>query len=292
MTETDSRSPEERRREVLRQASVALAGRVITLWDVSEETTVVPVLTSVPNPPYHATILDLDETLRRWGIPVLPGSRWVGCRLEETGRWCVAPLRAEPPAPPPSGVERRSRERITLELAGLCLGLLDQGIQQAEGLLRSVQERIQGTVERFKRFDAVEVVRSCIALERSVVRLRGVGLKLVTSLDAAYLYGDPNALYQILTNLIRTAVETSPPDRGDVDVLLEQAAEELHLKVRDQGPEMVAEQLERGASSVARDAVESVFGGTVRAELAPGKGRVITVTLPLPPQRARRGDRD
>jgi hypothetical protein len=34
-------------------------------------------------------------------------------------------VRREPPAPPPDGVERRSRERLTLELAGLCLGLAD-----------------------------------------------------------------------------------------------------------------------------------------------------------------------
>src|SRR5207247_3450316 len=42
------------------------------------------------------------------------------------GNWVVAPVRTRPPAPPPEGRERRSRERLTLELAGLCLGLLDR----------------------------------------------------------------------------------------------------------------------------------------------------------------------
>src|SRR5207245_8827675 len=40
----------------------------------------------------------------------------------------VAPRRQQPPAPPPNGVERRSRERMTLELAGLCVGLLDHPV--------------------------------------------------------------------------------------------------------------------------------------------------------------------
>jgi signal transduction histidine kinase len=126
MTEAESGGSSamtDRRREVLRQAGVALRGPVVTLWEVSKGAEVIPLLTSVSDPPYQAAILDLDATLRRWGAPIIHGSRWVGCRLD--GRWSVAPVRSEPPAPPPDGVERRSRERMTLELAGLCLGLMD-----------------------------------------------------------------------------------------------------------------------------------------------------------------------
>jgi hypothetical protein len=86
---SDTASPEERQREVLRQASVALRGRVVTLWEASSRAEVVPVLTSMSQPPYHDTVLDLDQTLQRWGAPVSPGSRWVGCRLDDagTGAW-------------------------------------------------------------------------------------------------------------------------------------------------------------------------------------------------------------
>src|SRR5258706_3168414 len=115
-----------RRREILRQASVALQGRVVAVWEVSPRAQVVPILASVPEPPPEATSLDLTSTLERWSAPIIQGSRWVGCRLDDAGHWCVAPVRNQPPAPPPDGVERRSRERITLELAGLCLGLVDQ----------------------------------------------------------------------------------------------------------------------------------------------------------------------
>src|SRR5207245_5318600 len=67
----------------------------------------------------------VDATLRHWGIHIVQGSRFVGVRAGE-GNWVVAPVRTRPPAPPPEGRERRSRERLTLELAGLCLGLLDR----------------------------------------------------------------------------------------------------------------------------------------------------------------------
>src|SRR2546423_10650984 len=83
-------------------------------------------MTSAASSQSPDTRLDLDSTLHRWGAPIIQGSRWVGCRLDDTGPWCVAPVRRQPAAPPPDGVERRSRERITLELAGLCMGLVDQ----------------------------------------------------------------------------------------------------------------------------------------------------------------------
>src|SRR2546426_7003079 len=116
----------EHRREVLREASVALQGRVVTLWEVSSRAEVIPVMTSAGSLRSPDTCLDLDTTLHHWGAPIIQGSRWVGCRLGEAGPWCIAPVRKRPAAPPPDGVERRSRERITLELAGLFLGLEGQ----------------------------------------------------------------------------------------------------------------------------------------------------------------------
>jgi len=111
-----------RSREVLRQTSEALEHRVVTLWEIAAGAEAHPLVTSVASPPYHETALDLGRTLRHWGLPLVTGSRWVGCRLNDDGRWCLAPVRRQPAAPPPDGIERRSRERLTLELAGLCLG--------------------------------------------------------------------------------------------------------------------------------------------------------------------------
>src|SRR5204862_7192129 len=192
----------------------------------------------------------------RWGAPIIQGSRWVGCRLDDAGAWCVAPVRKQPAAPPPDGVERRSRERVTLELAGLCLGLVDQppvvrrprlpepdalaalarqpsviahevanpltaalaslelsldlvrtaqslepafraelleeltgvgeGMEQAIQFLRSMQDRARGGLARSERFDAAQVVRSCVALERPLARKRGIALQGVIAVSGVF----------------------------------------------------------------------------------------------------------
>lgn len=364
----------EHEREVLRQASVALENRVVTLWEISPATDVAPLVSSVTNPPHDATKLDLDATLRRWGAPIIQGSRWVGCRLDDGGRWCVAPVRARPAAPPPSGIERRSRERLILELAGLCLGAIDiaagasqrrlppaemlwelarqpsviahevgnplavalgnldlgidavraavaldadfraailqdlanvaDGIEQAADYLRSIQVRPFGGVGRLARFDVAAVVRSCVTLERPLARKRGVALKWQTSVESVYLYGESNGLYQVITNLIRNAVdalrgrESAPP----VLVTLHQAGDTLTLTVRDRGVGIPAEHRDRifdkgfttkppGSGSgiglaVVKEITHNMFGGTVKVESELGEGSTFTLALPIPPQRS------
>ncbi|HYK82169.1 MAG TPA: HAMP domain-containing sensor histidine kinase [Gemmatimonadales bacterium] len=364
---------QERRREVLREASVVLQGRPVILWEVSSAAAVVAVLSSTTSPGADDTALDVDRTLRRWSAPIIQGSRWVGCRRDD-GLWVVAPVRSQPPAPPPGGVERRSRERITLELAGLCLGLLDRGsgptrarlpepdalaelarqpsviahevanpltaalaglaltlerlhatpaldaglraalledlsgvgesMEQAIDFLRSIQDRARGGLARSERFDAAQVVRSCVTLERPLARKHGVPLQGVVAVSAVFLQGDPNALYQILTNLIRNAVTASQQRKAPVVVTLRQAADTLELAVADEGVGIAGEHLARifeagfttqafGSGSgtgltVVRQLTQEMFGGRVEVDSTAGRGSTFTVCLPIPPQRAPR----
>ena len=376
-THTALAALELRRHEVLRQASVALGGRTVALWEVSPSAQVVPVLVSATAARPADTRLDLDSTLHRWSAPIIQGSRWVGCRLDNgdgAGPWCVAPVRQQPPAPPPNGVERRSRERMTLELAGLCLGLLDHpvptnrprraepdallelarqpaviahevanpltaalaaldltrelvrdadtidsafratlldelagvgdGMDQAIQFLRSIQDRARGTLARDERFDAGQVVRSCVALERPLARQRGVALQGLVTVSNVFLQGDPNALYQVVTNLIRNAVGASLETRQPVVVTLEQAGELLRLAVEDRGVGIPAEHLERifepgfttrefGSGSgtgltVVSQITRDMFGGGVEVRSTVGRGATFTVNLPIPPQRTPR----
>jgi signal transduction histidine kinase len=368
---------QEHRREVLREASVALQGRVVTLWEVSSRAEVIPIMTSAETSRSQDSRLDLDSTLHRWGSPIIQGSRWVGCRLDDTGPWCVAPVRKQPAAPPPDGVERRSRERITLELAGLCLGLVDQppavsrprlpepdalaelvrqpsviahevanpltaalasldlsldlirtteslapafraellqelagvgeGMDQAIQFLRSIQDRARGGLARSERFDAAQVVRSCVALERPLASKRSVALQGVINVSDVFLRGDPNALYQVLTNLIRNAVSASlQSQQGNSPVLvtLGQVGEALRLAVQDHGVGIAGEHLERifepgfttkafGSGSgtgltVVRQITQDMFGGAVKVDSAVGRGSTFEITLPIPVQRTPR----
>jgi len=114
----------ERRQAILRQASAALQGRLVTLWRMASGL-VVAELASQPHLPRDVTEFDVAAALRMWGRAVAERSLWVVCRLDPS-RWYVVPVRSDVPAPSPTGIERRSPERLILELAGLLLGALER----------------------------------------------------------------------------------------------------------------------------------------------------------------------
>ena len=360
----------EGRREILRQASVALGGHAVTVWQVSARAELEPQGSSEPAPAHHSTKLDVDATLRRWSIPIVEGSRWVGCRAGEL--WVVAPIRSRPPAPPPDGRERRSRERLTLELAGLCLGLLDRresiagppaarpdpfqdiatlpgiiahelsnpltaaraGLQLAmESLgrwtevaagrrlelldelgqivddidrsisfLRAVKDRARGALARSERFDAVRVIRSCCTLESRVLKEKKIPLEFDSTLERVYLKGDPNALYDLLVNLIRNAADASAGHPAPIRVGLAQVGSSLRLTVQDEGlgirPQDVERIFEPGYTTkefgegsgmglvVVQSVAKNMFAGSVAVRSTVGSGTTMEVTLPIPPQRS------
>ena len=273
-------------------------------------------------------------------VPV--GSRWVTAPGPTPEAWVVAPVRSRPPAPPPGGRERRSKERLALELAGLALGsigaptigagettvpssgmllhqaanpltaaraglqlamesigrwvdlaadrrlmLLDdlgevlEDIDRTTELLRAVREhgttRGAAPAGRPERFDAVRVIRSCLTLERRLLRDRGIDLDFTTALEAKYLKGDPNALFDLLVNLVRNAAEAGGEAPSPVLVQLDLKGRELELTVRGRGSAANLEKL--------RGVAETTFGGTVTVESALATGTKFTIALPLPPQR-------
>ena len=318
--------------EVLRQAS-AVIGQPVTLWEVTGEHEAVPRATSDQS---RTPRLDLEATLRRWNIPVPIGSRWVAAPGATSDAWVIAPVRSRPPAPPPQGRERRSKERLALELAGLALGLIDApashqtaalppGILAHEasnpltaaraGLelamesvgrwvdlaadrrlallddLGQVLEDLDRTSEflrvmrdraraggRAERFDAVRVVRSCLTLERRLLRDRGIDLDFTTAVEATYLKGDPNALFDLLVHLVRNAADPTAQTPTRVRVQLDQRGSDLELVVRGSGT----------AASIAKlRGVAEGFSGTVKVDSGEGHGAgtTFTIVLPVPPQR-------
>jgi len=358
--------------EVLRQAS-AVVGRPVILWEVTGAHEAVPRATSDPDAGTLLPSFDLDATLRRWKIAIPVGSRWVAAPGATPDAWVVAPVRSHPPAPPPGGRERRSRERLALELAGLALGLIDrpptatefaagpprgdplqelaglpamiaheasnpltaaraglqlamesigrwvdlaadrrlallddlgqviEDIDRATEFLRAVQDRARGAMARSERFDAVRVVRSCLTLERRLLRDRGIDLEFTTTLDVMYLRGDPNALFDVLVNLVRNAADATAQAPAPVEVRLGQKGRDLEIVVRDRGtgipephlahifePGFTSKEFGKGTGmglAKVRSVAEGMFAGTVRVESQPGKGTTFTISLPLPPQR-------
>jgi two-component system, cell cycle sensor histidine kinase and response regulator CckA len=114
--------------EILRQASIVLRGRPVTLWEVADADRFEARLSAAAAaPPPAAT---MAERLGRWHVPTPRGSRWISC-VADKDEWIIAPVRDHPPQPPPDGVERRRPERFVLELAGTCLGMRDRADDEA-----------------------------------------------------------------------------------------------------------------------------------------------------------------
>ncbi|MGH7606932.1 MAG: sensor histidine kinase [Gemmatimonadales bacterium] len=330
--------------EVLRQASAVL-GRPVTLWEVTDARGAVARATSGPPPAPPSDTFDLHALLRGWNVRAAVGSRWIAAPP------VVAPVRSRLPAPPPGGRERRSRERLALELAGLVLGLTERAagaeplppptglpamiaheasnplaaargglqlamesigrwmdlaadrrlallddlgqviedIDRATEFLRAMQDRARSAATRAERFDAVRLVRSCLTLERRLLRDRGIELDLTGTPQPCYLRGDPSALFDLLVNLVRSAADAKGRGTASLEVRLARKGRELELTVRDRGagtaqpPAGAPESLAR-----VRSVAEGMFGGTVRFASQPGEGTTFSIFLPLPPQREAR----
>jgi hypothetical protein len=324
--------------EVLRQAS-AVVGRPVTLWEVIGAHEAVPRASSESDLGTSPPKLDLGAVLRTWNVPIPVGSRWVTSPGSQPDSWVVAPVRKRPSAPPPGGRERRSKERLALELTGLAVGLIGtpsadanpvpssmlahqasnpltaaraglqlamesigrwvdlaadrrlallddlgqvlEDIDRTTELLRAVRERGTtrgaGASTRPERFDAVRVIRSCLTLERRLLRDRGIDLDFATALETTYLKGDPNALFDLLVTLVRSAADAGAEAPAPVTVQLELKGQELELIIYGRG---AATNLAK-----ARTVAEGTFGGTIAVESALATGTKLTITLPLPPQR-------
>src|SRR5207248_200599 len=95
---------------------------------------------------------EVEATLRELGeVPWagLTPRLWLAGRLRPQ-QWCVTPVCSALPQPPPAGVERRSPERLTLELGGVCIGLIEapgreataSGAAGPQALLASIAEQV------------------------------------------------------------------------------------------------------------------------------------------------------
>ena len=133
-----------------------------------------------------------------------------------------------------------------------------------------------------------------------MARKADVQLILDTPAKASQAHADAIQISQVLTNLVRNAIEaasTAPPERRDVRVEITAHGDEcLDIAVIDHGPGLAAEELNRVFEpfyttkvqgmgmglSICRTIVES-HGGELVAESQPGSGSTFVLRLPAVP---------
>ncbi len=117
--------------EVLSSASRALRGRNVSVWESDGEGRIWRVAASEAADPIESERKGLTRAMRRWNVDRARRSRWIASHIGPD-RWCIAPVRQHPPRPPVVDGDRRSPERMVLELAGACLGMLDHQHGESE----------------------------------------------------------------------------------------------------------------------------------------------------------------
>ena len=198
--------------------------------------------------------------------------------------------------------------RWTEVAAGRRLELLDElgqvveDIDRAVSFLRAIKDRARGALARSERFDAVRVVRSCCTLESRVLKEKKIPLEFDSTIDVVFLKGDPNALYDLLVNLIRNAADAMATRPAPIRVGLSQVGSTLRLTVRDSGVGIPSHDLERifepgfttkafGEGSgmglvVVQNVVRNMFAGSIAIDSKVETGTTVTITLPIPAQRS------
>src|SRR6266540_4223524 len=282
--------------EVLRQAS-AVVGRPVILWEVTGVHEVVPRASSDPDASASLPKFDLEKTLRGWNVAIPVGSRWVASPGATPDAWVIAPVPSGMLAHQASNPLAAARAGLQLAMESIGrwvdlaadrrLALLDdlgqvlEDIDRTSELLRAVREygstRGAGASTRPERFDAVRVIRSCLTLERRLLRDRGIELDFTTALESSYIKGDPNALFDLLVNIVRNVADAGGEMPAPISVQLGQKGKDLEIIVHGRGT----------AANLAkvRSVTEARFGGSVAVESALATGTTLTIALPLPPQR-------
>jgi signal transduction histidine kinase/putative methionine-R-sulfoxide reductase with GAF domain len=182
--------------------------------------------------------------------------------------------------------------------------------EQCQRLGRMIDEVLhvsqleQGVAQRHLEWVPVslaETVRSVLQTHRQEASVKGLQLSSAISGEVPVLAGDERLLQSLVFHLVENAVKFTRPG-GRVDIGLEASADEVVLRVEDDGIGIPAEFHDRifekffmvdaspakahpgaGIGLFLVKEVVAIHGGAIRVESAPGQGARFEVRLPLRP---------
>ena len=152
---------------------------------------------------------------------------------------------------------------------------------------------------RKSELDLAELLTDSLLLYRSEFSAKGISLETkITPPDEAIIFGDPQRLQQLVTNLLDNSLKYTDAG-GALEISLQVQAGTLLLNFQDSGPTVPEDELERlferlyrvessrnratgGAGlglAICRNIVEA-HGGSIRAEASPLGGVLIRIEMP------------
>jgi signal transduction histidine kinase len=182
-------------------------------------------------------------------------------------------------------------------------GMIEIAAQRADQMMRFVNDWLmlsrleQGTgIQEVKVVDLAEVVNTALEHVRQHPQADKLTLRSVMAQDPGAIRADPVALGEMLANLLENAVQYTPPG-GTVSVEVDANGGGAAITVRDTGPGIEAEEMERifeifyrgkahksipgtGLGLPIAKRIAEAHGGRIEVETTPGKGSAFRVVLP------------
>jgi signal transduction histidine kinase len=189
-----------------------------------------------------------------------------------------------------------------LDAASVAKGLevIERNVTLQGRLIEDIVDSMRvakGTMRlRRQPIDLASVVTAAVDAARPSAAAQGIDLQQTVDVVEAPVFGDPERLQQVMTNLLSNALKFTPSG-GSVTVEMRRAASQVRVSVRDTGIGIdpaflpfVFERFARGnhareglglGMAITRHLVEMHGGRIEVASAGPERGTVFTVTLPL-----------
>ncbi|MBW3583882.1 MAG: PAS domain S-box protein [Euryarchaeota archaeon] len=169
------------------------------------------------------------------------------------------------------------------------------GVERIEAIVRSLRQVARPSSGERKEVDLVEIVRDTLPVLEPVRREQNVELVVEADTRPLVVRVNPTELSQVVLNLVKNALEVSPPGGVVRITMVADGRGRPRVQVEDQGPGVPEDQRAQvfdpffttksnGTGlglSISAKIVES-HGGDIMCESVPGSGARFVLTLPHP----------
>jgi PAS domain S-box-containing protein len=181
------------------------------------------------------------------------------------------------------------------EFRRACAVKVHSGIRKASTIIENLLRFAQPSAERSKMpLDLLRVVKEALTLVDHQAKVQNIEIRTHFPPESCQVLGVPSLLEQVFINLLLNAINAMPSG-GTVDVLAEQAAGKVLLRVTDTGEGISKEDLDKifdpfftraplgkgtGLGLSICYSIVDQHGGSIGVESEIGKGSTFTVGLP------------
>jgi PAS domain S-box-containing protein len=187
-------------------------------------------------------------------------------------------------------------EEITPEFRRECAHKVQQGIQQASGIIEHLLKFTRPSERGHRvKLDLLAVLKETLVLVADQAKIQNIELSAQLPDTPAFVHGDAHLLQQVFMNLFLNATHAMPTG-GRLRVIAETALHQVSVQVADTGRGIAASDLGNifdpfyskssgrkgtGLGLPLCYAIVKAHAGTIEVDSAPGQGSTFTVRLDL-----------